>query len=72
MFYQLLNSKAEAWEKCVSITKIIFLASNTAFSMLTFLYLKAVVEKLEDMDLSNAFSLFDELKECIIKSHICG
>tara|TARA_R100000664_G_C2746781_1_gene134413 strand:- start:690 stop:908 length:219 start_codon:yes stop_codon:yes gene_type:complete len=72
MFYQLLNSKVEAWEKCVNVTKVLLMVGNVTFSFLTFLYLKYTVDALENIDFNSTFSLFRELKECIVKSHICG
>ena len=73
MFYRALGEKkSEALDKCINISKLILMISTTTFTFLTFIYLKELVEGLEKLDFNQTFGLFQELKECIIRSHICG
>jgi hypothetical protein len=73
MFYHPLNErKPEIFDKCISITKIVLMLGTTTFSFLTFMYLKILTTSLQHLDITETLELFQEIKECIIKSHICG
>ena len=72
MFYQMLNSKIECFDKCVKVTEIFLLSSTTVFTMLTFLYLKEMSETLQHENFGSIEDTFEELKECITRSGICN
>ena len=72
MFYQALNSKIECFDKCVKMTEIFLLTSTAVFTMLTFMYLKELSEGLENANFGSIETTFEELKECIIRAHICN
>ena len=72
MFYQALNSKIECFDKCVKVTKLLLMTSTAVCSMLTFVYLKELSEGLENADFNSIETTFEELKECIVRAHICN
>lgn len=72
MNYHILGDNKDLLDKCINISKLILMTSTTTFSFLTFYYLKQLAEGLEKLDLKQLFGIFEELRECIIESHICG
>ena len=71
MFYQALNSNIECFNKCVKITKLLLLTGTAIFNMLTFIYIKELSEALQDANFGSVEETFEELKECIVRAHIC-
>ena len=71
MFYQALNSNIECFNKCVKVTKLLLMASTAICSMLTFVYIKELSESLQDANFGSVEETFEDLRECIIRAHIC-
>ena len=72
MFYQALNSNIECFNKCVKITKLLLLTGTAIFNMLTFIYIKELSEALQNANFGEIEETFEELKECIVRAHICN
>lgn len=71
MLYQALEPKVECFDKCTRITGLILLTTTSVFTMLTFLYMKGLVEGLEDANLKEVEQIFEQFRECVIESGIC-
>lgn len=56
---------------CSDVTKIILSFSTTIFTFLTYRYLKAIAEGIQNSNINEVVGIFEELRECIEASGIC-
>ena len=72
MTYQMLKSGSTSEDRCIKVMKLFLMTVSASMSIFTFLYIKNLSDSLNDADLGNIESIFEDLKECVVKSHICS
>jgi len=72
MSYQMLKTKSDCEDRCIKVIKLFLMTVSASMSIFTFLYIKNLSDSLDHADLGNIESIFEELKECVVKSHICS
>ena len=72
MLYEALRSKSECSDKFLRVVKILLMATTAISSMLTFVYIQQLAIGLEKANLNEVKEIFEQLRECVIESHICN
>lgn len=72
MLYEALTPKRECLDKTLKIVKLLLMATTTFSSVLTFFYIQQLATGLEKADLNEVKEIFEQLRECVIESHICS
>ena len=72
MLYEALTPKRECLDKTLKIVKLLLMATTTFSSVLTFFYIQQLAKGLEKADLNELKDIFEQLRECVIESHICS
>lgn len=68
----MLKTKSDCEDRCIKVIKLFLMTVSASMSIFTFLYIKNLSDSLDHADLGNIESIFEELKECVVKSHICS
>lgn len=68
----MLKSGSDCEDRCIKVMKLLLMTVSASMSVFTFLYIKNLSDSLNDADLGNIESIFEDLKECVVKSHICS
>ena len=71
MLYQALVPKQECIDKIVNIVKLLLITTTTVSSVLTFVYIQKLATGLENAGLGEVKEIFEQLRECVLESHIC-
>lgn len=71
MLYQALAPKQECIDKIVNVVKLLLITTTTVSSVLTFVYIQKLATGLENAGLGEVKEIFEQLRECVLESHIC-
>ena len=72
MLYEALTPKRERLDNILKTIKFLLMATTAFSSALTLFYIQQLATGLEKADLNEVKEIFEQLRECVIESHICS